>query len=399
MLLKDFFWMLLKDNIVVNWFYVRILPMYFGKKKHVPVNGMLTNKNSVRQAKMKKPFLAFKGYTSGTTNEPLTVFRSFKSIVLEEYMIKTFFQRRQVPQNARIAVLRGDMIKATTDLNPPFGIKYPFTGRVFLSSFHLSAENVPAYLTQLELEQPHIIMAYPSSITFLAKQAKTLGWKPNWQFYGVFTSSESFSPENQQVCREVFGKVFDHYGQAERVAALQQCQFGHYHVRDDYSLVEFVEDDNGIKIVGSNYHNGAMKLVRYDTGDYVEGLSLAGDCPCGDKSRYVTRIIGRDDDYVVLLDGRHIGRLDVAFKGIEGLLECQLIQTGSNTLEVNYVPLPDVVHSVLESHITAALRERLGAGIDFDFVLKESIPRTKAGKFRSVIRRDTGSGQVVSSAN
>ena len=76
MLLKDFAWMLLKDNIVVNWFYVRILPMYFRKKEHVPVSGMLTNKNSVKQSKVTKPFLAFKGYTSGTTNEPLTVFRS-----------------------------------------------------------------------------------------------------------------------------------------------------------------------------------------------------------------------------------------------------------------------------------------------------------------------------------
>lgn len=399
MIFKDLLWFLCKENFFVNLLYVKLFPIFFRVNVVVKPIAGFTTKTMVRDYFVNKPQFAVKGYTSGTTNQPLIVYRSLKSILFEEYMFKTFLLNSGVPANPKIAVLRGDMIKKSDDQQPPFWKKMPFTRRVFFSSFHLSAENVPAYLAQLAVEQPDIIMAYPSSITFLAKQAKLLGWKPNWQFYGVFTSSESFSTENQQICREVFGKVFDHYGQAERVAALQQCLFGHYHVRDDYSLVEFVEDDNGIKIVGSNYHNSAMKLVRYDTGDYVEGLNSTGDCPCGDKSRYVTRIIGRDDDYVVLPDGRHIGRLDVAFKGIEGLLECQLIQTSSVTLEVNYVPLPDVEHSELESHITVALRERLGAGIDLNFVVKDSIPRTKAGKFRSVIRRDTGSSQVVSPSN
>lgn len=393
MKLKDLMWLLLKDNSLINWCYLSVFPLFFRVPKTIANSDVtLMTKTMVREIFDSKPLFALRGFTSGTTNQPLTVFRSIKSVVFEEYMFKTFMRNCGVAANPKIAVMRGDMIKKSDDQRPPFWKKMPFTGRMFFSSFHLSAENVPAYLTQLEVEQPDIIMAYPSSITFLAKQAKLVGWKPTWQFYGVFTSSESFSAENQQICREVFGKVFDHYGQAERVAALQQCQFGHYHVRDDYSFVEFVKDENGIKIVGSNYHNSAMKLVRYDTGDYVEGLNSSGDCPCGDKSRYVTRIIGRDDDYVVLPDGRHIGRLDVAFKGIERLLECQLIQTASDTLEVNYVPLPGVVHSVLESHITVALRERLGAGIVLNFAVKDSIPRTKAGKFRSVIRRGTGSG-------
>lgn len=388
MILKDFFWFLLKDNLIINWFYINCLKNVF-KQSHQDVKpaGDLTTKAMVRDSAVKKPMFALTGYTSGTTNQPLTVYRSLTSVLLEEYMFKTFLLKNGVPLNPSVAVLRGDMIKASDDNLPPFWKKLPFTGRTFFSSFHLSAANVAAYLAHLDRVQPSIIMAYPSSITFLAKQAKTLGWKPSWEFYGVFTSSETFSADNQQLCREIFGKVFDHYGQAERVAALQQCRFGHYHVRDDYSYVEFVEDSVGTKIVGTNYHNSAMTLHRYDTGDYIEGLNETGDCPCGDKSRYVQRILGRDDDYVVLPDGRHIGRLDVAFKGIDGLLECQLIQTSSETLEIHYVPLSGSDHSMLEAQLTKALRERLGAEIQFVFVLQESIPRTKAGKFRSVVRR------------
>lgn len=387
MILKDFLWFLLKDNLIINWIYIYCFPFLF-RKSNLEVNPVsgLTTKYMLINSSSKRPFFAIKSYTSGTTNHPMIVYRSFKSILLEEYMFKTFLKRNGAPLNSSIAVIRGDMIKNINDNCPPFWIKLPFTGRTFFSSFHLSSANAQAYLEHLELVKPSIILAYPSSITFLARQAKILGWKPNWKFFGVFTSSETFSTENQQLCRDVFGNLFDHYGQAERVAALQQCRFGNYHVRDDYSYVEFITDDVGIKIVGSNYHNKAMKLIRYDTGDYVEGMSENGNCPCGDTSRYVIRIIGRDDDYVVLPDGRHIGRLDVAFKAVDGLLECQLVQTSSNTLEVNYVPLGNIDNSLLEFRLREVLLERLGTEMQLFFVLKLSIERTKAGKFRSVIR-------------
>ena len=83
----------------------------------------------------------------------------------------------------------------------------------------------------------------------------------------------------------MFGNVFDHYGQAEWVAVLQQCKRGIYHVREDYSLVEFIPDEYGIKIIETNYHNTAMPLKRYDMHDYVEGINQGGLCFCGNVVR------------------------------------------------------------------------------------------------------------------
>ncbi|MFC0048775.1 hypothetical protein [Rheinheimera tilapiae] len=394
MFVKDFLWLLFKENLLINWVYRHMLGSSFPVLQQRVPACELSDKGSYKASKLKKPIFSVAGYTSGTTNQPMTVYRSVKSILLEEYMVKTFLALHRVPLKAKIAVLRGDMIKASTDNTPPFWRFAPFTGRVFFSSFHLSPENVPAYLQQLSKEKPDIIMAYPSSITFLAKQAKLLGWVPDWSFSGVFTSSETFTPENQQICREVFGKVFDHYGQAERVAALQQCAFGHYHVREDYSVVEFVDDEHGTKIVGTNVHNSAMPLRRYDTGDYIEGLNKLGNCPCGNHAPYVTRILGRDDDYLLLPDGRHIGRMDVAFKGIAGLLECQLVQADDKTLEVHFVLEPSHDPAQLEQDLAAALQQRVGDMLDLKFIQQRSIARTKAGKFRSVIRLNAGNSSV-----
>lgn len=393
LIVKDFLWWLLKENLFVNWFYRNVAASFFADKPvSLPIikDNQLTSKEQIRQGTYipkSEGLLKIKGYTSGTTNAPLEVLRSPWSIFLEEYMVKSYLADCGVPLRPKIAILRGDLIVPSETKNPPFWKMLPFTRRLVMSSFHLSPQNAQDYFAKLDEYQPDIIMAYPSSAALLAKLAKQIDWKPHWEIKGVFTSSESFSEANQELVRSVFGSVFDHYGQAERVAALQQCSEKHYHVRTEYSFVEFVKDEQGIKIVGTNWHNKAMSLVRYDTGDYVEGLNEKGGCPCGKATPYVNKILGRDDDYVILPDGKQIGRLDVAFKGIDGLAECQLIQTSVTNLDVDYVASVDVDSTALELKIEESLRKYLGHEIAMVLTQKRALPRTKAGKFQSVVRK------------
>ncbi|MGF1765613.1 hypothetical protein [Aliivibrio kagoshimensis] len=387
--MKYFLWWLLKENVFVNYLYRNIFNRYFTPKPHNDSSSLqsdIIDKEWVLNNNFKKPIWAIKGYTSGTTNQPLTVYRSLSSILLEEYLVKSYFKLMGAPLRPRIAIIRGDSICLSTQTEAPFWVKKPFTGRLVMSSFHISERTALAYFSALEEYKPHIILAYPSSIVLLSKLAKKLNWSPNWDLKGVLTSSEQFSSDNQKISRSVFGHIYDHYGQAERVAALQQCNAGHYHVREDYSNVEFIQDEHGIKIVGSNLHNRAMPLKRYDTNDYVEGLCIDTPCQCGDSSPYVTKILGRDDDYVLLPDGRHIGRLDVAFKGITGLIECQIEQASLQLIIIRYVPESGSDRVMTQEAIEANLRQLLGDDLTFTFKVVERVPRTKAGKFRSVIR-------------
>lgn len=390
--IKDFFWWLLKENFVANTIYRHHLSNIFRvshPSSHNHKNIPIINKDdllSKSEAERKNSIFFIKGYTSGTTNSPMTVYRSFKSIILEEYIIKSHLKLQNVPTRPKIAVLRGDMICNSDRKIAPFWRLMPFSNRLVMSSFHLSAYTFEAYLDALEKYKPHVIMAYPSTITQLAKMAERIDWKPNWQLRCVFTSSEMFSQDNQRLVRDVFGNVFDHYGQAERVAILQQCEFANYHVRNDYSIVEFVKDEFGIKIVGSNLHNKAMPLLRYDTKDYVEGLTTDGSCSCGNDSHFVTRILGRDDDYVVLKDGRRISRFSVVFKGIKGLIECQVEQRISDELIIRYVPQLNTNLVKLETAMKDSLRLHLGSVVNLKFESTQEIPRTATGKFRSVIR-------------
>ena len=390
MLFKDFLWWLLKENSLVNFLYRELLVFLFPvNKQPVAVDAPIIDKSTVLSAGKPRNagiFPAIKGYSSGTTNQPLTVYRSFKSVLLEEYIIKSFYKKIHVPLRPRIAVIRGDRLKPGKGQHGEYWQKQFFSKRLLMSSYHISQSTFRDYLSALQSYRPDVIMAYPSSISLLAKFAKNIGWRADWKLAAVFTSSESFSRETQQLVREVFGNVFDHYGQAERVAALQQCLQGNYHVRQDYSRVEFIEDEHGIKIVGSNLHNKAMPLLRYDTHDYVKGLNSDKPCSCGNSAPYVEQILGRDDDYIILPDGSHIGRLDVAFKGISGLIECQLEQQALDSIIVRIVPEKSQDIQVLKDSITQNLQHYLGQELKLVFEVLAEIPRTRAGKFQSVIR-------------
>jgi phenylacetate-CoA ligase len=390
LIIKDFKWFLLKENLLVNSLYY-FWYLTIGVKDE-PRNNPFSSKPILTKSEVKssevymnpQTFFYVKGFTSGSTNAPLKVFRSVFNVVFEEYIIKSFLFKVGISLSPRIAVIRGDQIKSSDDLSTPFWKKMPFTRRLIFSSFHLSNQTIPEYLTALEDFKPEVIMAFPSSIIALAKVALQIGWQPNWEVKAVLTSSESFPKEEQARVKQVFPKVFDHYGQAERVAAFQQCAFGNYHVREDYSLVEFVEDSYGLKIIGTADKNRAMPLIRYDTGDYVEGLGIK-PCLCGMKSRYVNRILGRDDDSIILPDGRVVSRLSAVFWNIPNLIECQMIQDREDHVSIKYVAEKGAKIEELEKKIELELRARIGKDILLDFEKLIKIERPKSGKFKSVI--------------
>ncbi|EOD79084.1 putative CapK protein [Grimontia indica] len=390
MMFKDFLWLILKENIIINFIYKYLAPKFFYGHVFLDVKNLpIINKDYILKIG-NKPNTKFsiKGYTSGTTNKPMTVYRSLKSIFLEEYIIKSYMYENGVGISPRIAVLRGDHLFPASHTGPTFWVKTLFTRRLFLSSYHISQANAHLYLEALENFKPEVIMAYPSSISLLAKFAQKLDWKPNWDLACVLTSSELFSKENQQTVAGVFGKVLDHYGQAERVAALQLCEQGNYHIRRDYSHVEVLHNEHGQHIVGTNIYNSAMPLRRYDTNDYVEGFNSHSKCSCGNHSPFVEKILGRDDDYLILPNGTYVGRMDVAFKGVSTIVESQIEQVERDRIIIRYVPKELDNIKTIEHELSNKIQERLGDSIRIEFITMEKVPRTLSGKFRSVLRSE-----------
>lgn len=413
-MLKDLGWFILKDNLFVNCLYYLVYrflikngrlksmdekdekylenhPAYTGFDFNSETSKEFVVKNS--DAFEKNKGVALKGYTSGTSNTPLLVYRSISSVIYDELSLRAHWYSVGVGCNPKIATLRGDNLFHGDYDGDIYWKKMPFTRRLIMSSFHLNENTIKAYLSALEREKPEIILAYPSAILTMAKFAHSIGWTPNWNFKGVFTSGESFSNEQQKQVKKVFKNVFDHYGQAERVSRLQQCHQGNYHFVEWYSKVEVIEKNaTHSTVLGTNFRNRAMPLYRYNAGDLVSNEpENQTPCLCGNKSKYVSEVIGRVGAELSLNNGSTISTpaLSLLFYGISNISEAQVVQRLDKSVEVRYSTISGVIDAVVEKELLNSFESRLGKSMNISVNYYSVIERTSAGKLLPLIVEQT----------
>jgi phenylacetate-CoA ligase len=94
------------------------------------------------------------------------------------------------------------------------------------------------------------------------------------------------------------------------------------------------------------------------------------------------------DDVLVTPEGRHIGRLDPIFKSVSSLYETRIVQDQPDHVRVEVV-LSAPLSSAEENTLRYELGNRLGPQMRIDIRRVPSLPRTAAGKLRSVINEVT----------
>ncbi|MGH8737392.1 MAG: phenylacetate--CoA ligase family protein [Burkholderiales bacterium] len=329
----------------------------------------------------------FAGSTSGTTGAPLRLKQDLAAINRENAFVWRQLSWAGLRRGERRAWMRGDMIVPAGEARPPYWRRDRGENTLMLSSYHLSDATAGAYLDALAAFGPVVIQAYPSSVGFLATWALDAGARYRGRsLRGIVTSSETLEPGRRREIERAFGcRVFDWYGQFERVAAIGTCEHGRYHLLCDYSFVELLPAGDGLfELVGTGFHNLAMPLIRYRCGDLVRPAAPGERCACGRSFPLIDEVIGRLDDPVKLADGRSIGRLDHVFKGLEGILEAQIRQDRREAVSILVVPGAGYSERVRQALLRNA-RERLGDRTALEIHLVERIPRTANGKFKGVV--------------
>lgn len=299
--------------------------------------------------------------TSGTSGSPLSLVQSLGAVIREEAFLQRQLHWTGWRPGQKRAWIRGDIV---CPAEPPDGRYWchDWFGRVLMmSSYHLSNATIGAYIEALERHDPVLIHAYPSSIALLAAWLERGGrCYGGSSLRGVLTSSETLEPQVRAAVERSFGvRVFDWYGQAERVAAIGTCERGNYHVLTDYGGVELLEGEDGLcELVGTTLNNPAMPLKRYRTGDRV--LPGTGrPCACGRVFPTVEAVIGRQERSITLPDGRVVTRLDRVFQGLDAhLLEGQVLYRSDGSFSLRVVTAPGF-GAADEAALLAAFRLRV----------------------------------------
>jgi phenylacetate-CoA ligase len=284
------------------------------------------------------------------------------------------------------ALFAGRSVVPSSQARPPFWrVNHP--GRQLLfSGYHMSPDRMSAYVDELRRRRPLWLHGYPSLLALLAahliESGEDLGYQVRW----VTTGAENLLPHQAMAIERAFGvRPIQHYGLAEGVANISQCELGSMHVDEDFAAVEFVPIDGGdiYRIVGTNLTNRASPLLRYDSQDlaFVPG---EGSCACGRPGRIVERVDGRHEDYVVLRNGARIGRMDHVFKDMVNVREAQIRQSVPGEMVIHVVPGPDYSHAD-EHMLLEETAKRVGADMDVEIEYVDVLPRTNAGKLRFVV--------------
>ena len=335
---------------------------------------------------------AIRSSTGGTTGIPLPLARSPRSVAVEQAALDHLLKRRGVDAaSARVAVLRGDDVKAIDDREPPFWVPALSGKRRIFSSNHLSRETVGDFAAALREYRADYWWVYPTTLESLIRLTRDAGLALTVPL--IFSSSEVLSPWCRDAARATFqAEVLDYYGQAERVALAAAGNDGHAFFTPGYAHVELipVRDPDGplYEIVGTSLWNDAMPLVRYRTGDLIRTPAVLEPRETEEITlglRPFGGVIGRDGDILIAPDGTRLTGIDHFHRGVDHVVRIQVAQLGPDRVEIRVIPAPPYGERERAALISNA-RRKLPATMSVEVRAVDQLERTALGKTPFVIR-------------
>ena len=306
----------------------------------------------------------------------------------EQAFLEANWRRAGYFDKARVALIRGHVTDSRSRGNI---IAHDATRNwLMLSSYHLTDERIPEYLEVLENFQPDFLNIYPSAALQLADYLQRHNQRWRTPLQGVLCGSEQLTLSQKRLLNSVFKcRVLRWYGHAERVVlAAEGTDSDLFYFWPHYGFVEFGKpDENGLQeVIGTTFHNMAMPLVRYRTGDFVRLANPEA------RREYawpaVEEIAGRRQEFLVTGSGRRISLTafnmhDAIF---DGLYAVQFFQSEQGVAEFRYIPSPEF-HSSRLPQIEDGIRRKLGD--DFRLVLRKvgEVEKTSRGKHTWLISR------------
>jgi phenylacetate-CoA ligase len=279
---------------------------------------------------------------------------------------------------------------------PPFWVWNAALSQLYMSSYHLAPELIPAYLDELARRRITYLWGYSSALHALAEGALRAR-RRDLQMRVAVTNAEPLTPEQRAAISEAFRcPVRETYGMAEIVAAAGECDAGLLHLWPEVGIVETRPDSAGAgraELICTGLANPDMPLIRYRLGDCGGPVRwLDAPCACGRLLPVLETIEGRADDVVYTRDGRSIGRLDPVLKEALPVSEVQIVQERLDFFRVLYVP-GEGFSAASAGAIVRRLRDRVGP-VTVELEKVRQIPRGANGKMRAVVCKVAGQKKI-----
>lgn len=352
-----------------------------------------TNQDNLISQKYSKKSLVH-GHTSGTTGKSLDYYKRDNEIAFQW----AIWYRHRARFDCKLGDLHvnftGKPIVPINQNNPPFW-RYNTPLKQYLCCMQsLNNKNLAALVDFLNGIKPRFYSGYPSIIAEVARLSLENGFainssaKPNAIFFGA----ELLLQEQRQILQKWLGSeviLTDQYGVSEGCGNASKCEHGIYHEDFEFCHLEAIETekraDNLLqgKIIATGFCGYAMPFIRYEIGDVGAWSTERIICGCGRSSNVFLSIEGRNEDYILVPEGRKIMRFDYIFKDTPTIRESQVCQYESGKALIKIVPTKDYSFNT-EDELRRLVKVWISPSLKIDFEYVDHIPREPSGKFRAV---------------
>lgn len=255
---------------------------------------------------------------------------------LTERLPFVFLARGGIPLSClpfRILFLLRVFSQGFEDINAPL-----------IDLIYKSTMNPPQDLIDIiNAKKINIIMAPPSMLRVMMEHAGQIKHRIKM----IVSYAEVLEKEEKSRISSIFKSPVNEIYQASEGQIGSTCKCGSLHINEDLVFVELFDNDGNTvdqpgvvasKMIVTNLINNAQPLIRYEMNDVIV---LGEKCKCGSSFRVIEKILGRNDDILVLRDVNGADRNvfpDLFARWIittdDKIREFKVVQTSTDELEI-----------------------------------------------------------------
>lgn len=254
---------------------------------------------------------------------------------------------------------------------------------------------------QLNAFKPTMLGGYPSNLELLIDEKKS--GRLNISPVIIMTGGEYLSEDLRKRLAEAFGcYVQTSYSCTEGGTVACECTEHHFHINDDWLIIEAVDSENrpvpdgqlSDKILLTNMFNFTQPFIRYEVTDRI--VMHHEPCKCGNTSPWLT-IEGRTDDVTTFTSGEKEIKIPplaiyATLKEVHELRRFQLIVRHGNKAVLRFIAADGVDRVVAFEAAKAALKAFLAEHGVTEVTIEPSdeapTQHPKSGKFKHIIREE-----------
>lgn len=260
-------------------------------------------------------------------------------------------------------------------------------------SFDMGETKMEEFHHDLSRFCPEVIIGIAGSVFQMARFLKERGITPNYPTKGIVTSAETLTDEMRTMIESVFGSIiFNRYGCREvGLMAFEDEAHSGLHINFPGNLVEVCEPNttNTVwnqegDILVTTLTQTLFPLIRYQVGDMA--IQTYDKCSCGRNSPMLSKVSGRNSDFITVTSGRRIHGeyFSHILRVGEKIRQYTVIQSKLNSITIKVV-LSDPLTEKERKRIINELSNTLGENMKIEFKEVDHIPPLPSGKRRFVV--------------